>query len=254
MGTDRRPSHPYLDHPGPIPIAHRGGALERAENTMAAFANAVELGYRYVETDVHATVDNVVVAFHDNDLARVTDGDTHGLISELLWSVVADARVGGERIPQLEEVMTTWPQLRVNIDPKTDTAVEPLIDVLDRTGSLDRVCIGAFSDERLQRFDDRFGDAVCLGLGPNAVRRLRFWLPLRQVPGRVAQVPPVYRGVPLTDRCLIRRAHRHGIAVHVWTIDDRAHMEKLLDRGADAIMTDRPALLKQVFQERGLWQ
>ena len=87
------PTHPYLDHPGPIPFAHRGGAEVHPENTMEAFAAAVDLGYRYLETDVHVTTDGVLIAFHDDRLDRVTD--RQGLVAELSWPEVREARVAG---------------------------------------------------------------------------------------------------------------------------------------------------------------
>lgn len=246
-------SHAFLDHTGPAAIAHRGGALENVENTMAAFAHSVELGYSYAETDVHATADGVVVAFHDDNLARITKGVHTGLIRDLSWDEFRRIPIGEqERIPRLEEVLTTFPDLRLTIDPKSDSAAGPLMRVLEQT-NLDRVCIGAFSDARLDRFAERFGDRLCMGLGPRAVTRLRLGLSLAQVLGRVVQIPPARFGIPLTDRWMIRAARRRGLAVHVWTIDERHQMETLLDRGVDGIMTDKPGLLRQVFEERGLW-
>ena len=118
--------HPYLDTSGPIPIAHRGGAGEWPENTMPAFQGAVDLGYEYVETDVHATADGVLVAFHDDRLDRVTD--KVGKISELRWNDVKAALVDGqEPIPLFSELMRSFPELKVNIDTKSNEAVEPLI-------------------------------------------------------------------------------------------------------------------------------
>ena len=127
-----RDPHPFLRHPGhPLPaaIAHRGYSARYPENTMAAFAAAVELGYRVVETDVHATADNVLVVFHDSRLDRLTD--RRGLLSEKNWPELCRVRVGGrEPIPRLEDLLKTWDDLRVNIDPKQDSAVGPLLDVL----------------------------------------------------------------------------------------------------------------------------
>ena len=127
-----RALHPFLRHPGhPLPaaIAHRGYSARYPENTMAAFAAAVELGYRVVETDVHATADNVLVVFHDSRLDRLTD--RRGLLSEKNWPELCRVRVGGrEPIPRLEDLLKTWDDLRVNIDPKQDSAVGPLLDVL----------------------------------------------------------------------------------------------------------------------------
>ncbi|MDQ6928536.1 MAG: glycerophosphodiester phosphodiesterase [Actinomycetota bacterium] len=244
----------YLDHPGPLPLAHRGGAGDYPENTMTAFAAAVEMGYRYVETDVHATADGTLVAFHDEDLDRVTDRT--GKIRELSWDEVRAARVSGEPIPLLEELLGTWPDLRVNIDMKHDTAIEPLVEVLRKTNANDRVCVGAFSDTRLARFRNLSSDRVCTSMGPLAIARLRaasWGAPVGHVGGACSQVP-VRRGpFPVADRRYLDTAHARGIRVHIWTIDDAPEMDRLLDLGVDGIMTDRPAVLKEVLVRRGQW-
>ena len=246
---------PFLDHPGPIPFAHRGGASEAPENTLPAFEHAVGLGYRYLETDVHATADGVLVAFHDDRLDRVTD--MQGRIDELTWSEVSRARVDGrEPIPLLEDVLGAWPEVRVNIDPKADSSVEPLIETLRRTAAVDRVCVGAFSDERIDRVRAGLGERLCTGMGPDELVGLIRAFQGEDVTFRsqAAQIPPVDpKGRPLATPELIEVAHRHGIAVHVWTIDDPDEMRHLLDLGVDGIMTDRPAVLREVFEERGIW-
>ena len=245
---------PFLDHPLPIPFAHRGGAGDWPENTLRAFAGAVALGYRYVETDVHATADGALVAFHDDVLDRVTDG--RGAIAALPWSTVRQARVGGEPIPLLEEILGTWPELRVNIDAKQDGSVRPLLETLRRTNAWERVCIGAFSDARLAAVRRLSGDRVCTTLGPWAIRRLWFagyGVPVGPLAGACVQVP-VRRGrVTVITPRFLRAAHRRGLQVHVWTVDERAEMERLLDLGVDGIMTDRPAVLKEVLVRRGRW-
>lgn len=245
-------AHPYLDWPGPIPFAHRGGASDAPENTMPAFEYAVDLGYRYVETDVHVTSDGVLVAFHDSDLARTCGRP--GRISDLPWSDVRTALVDGKApIPLLEDLLGTWPELRVNIDCKSDRAVDALVATLRRTNSVRRVALGAFSDGRLRRLRRALGDDVATVLGPGAVAALRFGR-LRKHPAVAAQVPVRQGPLTVTDERFVERAHRAGLAVHVWTIDDADEMRQLLDMGVDGIMTDKPQVLKQVFEERGLWQ
>jgi glycerophosphoryl diester phosphodiesterase len=233
--------------------AHDGG--EVIENTMSAFAAAVDLGYRYVETDVHATADGHLVAFHDDRLDRVTD--RQGLIRDLPWQEVKAARVGpNEHVPLLEDLLGTWPQLRVNIDPKHDNAVEPLIAVLRRAAAIDRVCVSAFSDRRIRRVRSALGPALCTGMGPAAIGRLRaasYGVPTGVLANDCAQVPTRQGRVRLVDERFIRAAHARGIAVHVWTIDDEAEMEHLLDLGVDGIMTDRAVLLRDVLERRGVW-
>src|SRR5919106_3216376 len=161
---------PFLDWPGPLAFAHQGAhaGAGPSENTMASFEAAVALGYRYLETDTHATADGVLVAFHDDHLDRLTDRS--GVIGDMPWADVRAARVRGrDEIPLLEDVLSSWPDVRVNIDPKHDAAVDPLIDLVERTGSVDRVCIGAFSDQRLARRPRALGDRICTSTGPREV-------------------------------------------------------------------------------------
>ena len=162
---------PFLDWPYPIPFAHRGGASDKPENTLAAFERAVELGYRYVETDAHLTADGVLLAFHDHVLDRVTDRT--GVVADLPWAEIQQARVDGEPIPLLEDLLGAWRDVRVNIDPKHDAAVGPLVDLLGRCNAFDRVCVAAFSDRRLTRVRRMSGGRVCTALGPTGITRMR---------------------------------------------------------------------------------
>ncbi|MET0323936.1 MAG: glycerophosphodiester phosphodiesterase [Ilumatobacteraceae bacterium] len=245
------PRHPYLDWPGPIAFAHRGGASEAPENTLPAFERAIGLGYHYLETDVHATADGVVVAFHDDDLMRTCGRPGH--ISELPWKDVATARVDGrEPIPLLSDLLEAFPAARFNIDCKTDRVVGPLGDELDRNGALSRVCVGSFSDRRLARIRRRFGPELCTSYGSVELGVLRvFGLSRPSVPA--VQAPVTWHGRTLIDEPFVRRAHRRRLEVHAWTIDDASEMAHLLDLGVDGIMTDRPAVLRDVLTARGQW-
>jgi glycerophosphoryl diester phosphodiesterase len=248
---------PFLDWPGPLAIAHQGAHFDGAtgENTMESFEAAVALGYHYLETDTHATSDGVLVAFHDDHLDRLTDRT--GAISDLPWAEVRAARVRDRHeIPLLEDVLAAWPDVRVNIDPKHDAAVDPLIELIRRTDSVDRVCVGAFSDARLARVRSALGDRICTSMGPRQVRRLV--LASRGVPGRrfsaaCVQVPVRHGPVTLVSDRLVAAAHRRDLQVHVWTINDAAEMHRLFDLGVDGIMTDRPDVLKAVLEARGSW-
>jgi glycerophosphoryl diester phosphodiesterase len=250
------PPWPFLDHPGPLAFAHRGGAIDCPENTMVAFERAVALGYRYLETDVHVTADGVLLAFHDDRLDRVTDRT--GEIAALPYAEVAEARVDGqEPIPRLDELLGSFPDARVNIDPKHDGSVDALIEVLRHTGAVDRVCIGAFSGRRLRRLRAELGPELCTSLGPAEVATLRLDASrdrARRWPAGCAQVPERARGLTLVDERFVRAAHRSGLQVHVWTVDDPDAMHRLLDLGVDGIMTDRPAVLREVLENRGQWR
>jgi glycerophosphoryl diester phosphodiesterase len=251
--------YPFLDHDGPIAFAHRGGTAHGLENSMAAFGGAVSLGYRYLETDVRATLDGQLVAFHDPTLDRVTDRT--GVVARLSWREVRLAMIGGvEPIALLGDVLEAWPHVRVNIDPKADSAVGPLIDLLRSRGAVDRVCVGSFSDERLRRVRSFLGPRLCTSMGPQEVARLRMaaWklLPRAAVSQRAGcvQLPIRHGRVRLVEPRLLGTAHELGLPIHVWTINDPNEMRRLLDLGVDGLVSDEVAKLRAVLEERGLWR
>jgi glycerophosphoryl diester phosphodiesterase len=250
---------PYLDTTGPIALAHRGASKDQPENTMAAFESAVDLGYRYLETDVHVTRDGMLIAFHDDRLDRVTHHK--GLISDLDWSEIKQARVDGqEPIPLLEDLFDRWPQVRINLDPKSDAAVAPLIKIIKDRKLVERVCIGSFSGDRLKIFRESFGREICTSMGPMDVFRLRmtslpFPAPFQQqsFAAQCVQVPLTRWGLPIIDKLFVSTAHKLGLRVHVWTINDETEMIRLLDLGVDGLISDEAKLLKSIFTSRGLW-
>jgi glycerophosphoryl diester phosphodiesterase len=247
----------YLDAATPLAFAHRGGAENEAENTGVAFARAIELGYRYVETDTQASRDGVALVFHDGTLTRMT-GDRRR-ISELTWADLSTVRIRGEAaIQRLDEVLDTWPHVRFNIDVKAENAIKPTLDAVRAAGALDRVLLASFSDARLARIRRELGPKVATSMGVREVARL--WANARlgrriRVPEGVvaAQIPVRQSGIPVLSRRLIAYAHRLGLHVHVWTIDQPAEMNDLLDLGVDGIMTDRVEVLREVYRARGVW-
>jgi glycerophosphoryl diester phosphodiesterase len=259
----RAADHAFFDNGGlPLAFAHRGGALTGdsvgLENTMVAFEAAVQLGYRYVETDVHATADGQVLAFHDPTLERVTD--RIGRISELPYAEVSRALIGGrEVLPLLHDVLSSWPELRLNIDAKSAGAIEPLARVITEHRAWERVCVASFSPIRLHQLRTTLGPRVASSysaLGVAALRLLPANLHARTAGrvGHAAQVPVRQGPLEIVTASFIARAHEVGKHVHVWTIDAPEEMRRLLDLGVDGIMTDRIDLLRDVFVARGLWR
>jgi glycerophosphoryl diester phosphodiesterase len=248
---------PFLDLPRPHAFAHRGGAAHAPENSWTAFEHAVKLGYAYLETDARATSDGKLVAFHDRTLNRVTG--VPGRIGALPYREVAALRVAGtEPIPLIEDLLGAWPDVRFNIDLKDEPGIGLLPGVLRRTGAWDRVCVTSFSGGRLRAARGLFDRPVCMATSPATIaavrysirpappallaRRLARWgVRCAQVPGRVA------------NSSFMRRAHGLGLDVHVWTINTGDQMARLLDMGADGIMTDDIVTLRDVLIERGQW-
>lgn len=216
------------------------------------------MGFRYIETDARLTADGTVIAFHDATLDRLTD--CRGRISELDWTEVADARVHGtEPIPTLETVLSAWDDVRFNIDPKCDEVVAPLADLIRRLDMVERVCFGSFKARRTARLGRILGPAACRSLGPAGVARLRaaslgLPVPVAGAGASCVQVPASIEGRRLVDSRFIAQAHRNGLQVHVWTVDDADQMHQLLDIGTDGLMTDRPSVLRRVLESRGAWR
>ena len=253
----------YLDDPGPvIAFAHRGGAyhpeVEGLENTLAAFRHAVSLGYRHLETDVHVTRDGVLLAFHDSVLDRVTD--RRGEIAALTLAEVREALVAGrEAVPTLAELFDAFPDARFNIDLKSEGAVSALAELIAERDAWDRVLVGSFSPRRTARFRSLTGGRVPTCATPAEIAAFRV------LPRRLAdlvtrsrfqafQVPHKRKWFTVVTPGFVRRAHAAGRQVHVWTIDDAAEMNTLLDRGVDGIFTDRTDILRDVLIARGQWR
>lgn len=245
----------FLDHSVPFGFAHQGGDDVAPGNTDASFAHAVSLGYRYLESDVRATSDGVLVVFHDDDLEALTG--VPGRIEDCTWAEVAELRVAGEHpIPRFDDVVGRYENVRFNIEPKADTAVEPLIDAIGRLGLLDRILVGSFDDSRVRKVAAAVGPKLATSPGRLGVAKLFLLALLRPdstVPYAAVQIPSKLSFVPLVSSWSIARFHRLGLQVHVWTINDETEMVRLVDQGVDAIMTDRTELLRRVLRSREQW-
>ncbi len=253
-----------LDQPGSVlAFAHRGGAehpeVTGLENTLFAFEHAVALGYRYLETDVHVSLDGVLLAFHDDVLDRVTDAT--GAISRLRHDEIREARIGGrEPVPTLAEVFDALPaDTHFNIDIKSLGAVHALAHFVSARAAQDRVLVGSFSGRRLHEFRDLTSATIATSASPAEV--LAFTgAPNLSVARRLGrgfdalQVPHRHRSLSVTNPRLVRRAHAAGKQVHVWTIDEAEEMRALLALGVDGLMTDRTDVLKAVLVEDRRWR
>jgi glycerophosphoryl diester phosphodiesterase len=258
----RASDYAYFDNAGhPIAFAHRGGSVSadfRFENTMRSFSAAVDLGYRYLETDVNVTSDGVLVAFHDTTLHRLTGHPAS--VSELSYAELANVRVGGsEPIPRFDELLSTWPDVRLNIDAKSPASVPLLAAAIRAHRAWDRVCVGSFSATSLYRTRRLLTERVPTSFSAPGAATLRLLpgRPLQRVllrNGVAAQVPVRNRGINVITPHFVDRAHELGKHVHVWTIDKADEITRLLDLGVDGIFTNRIDVLREVFMARGIWR
>lgn len=216
------------------------------ENTAAAFASAHAAGAEYIETDCQVTADGHVVLFHDDTLQRLT-GDSRAVAevrTNELESLFADH--GG--LLTVADALDAFPGIRFNIDVKTFAAAEPLGPVV--ASHAHRVLVTSFSDRnRLAALDSsmRAGAGIrpATSGGRSVIARLRALSAARLSPTRTlreidaVQIPEAHGGIRLFTPSLLRAAHRHGVEVHVWTVNDPADMTRLIAAGADGIVTDR---------------
>lgn len=247
---------------GPLAIAHRGGAkipdLRGAENTLRAFRHAVDLGYRYLETDVHASRDGVLFAFHDSSVERLTR--MAGQICDLTAGDIGALDVEGEVIPRFVDLLEAFPDARFNIDIKARAATPLLAELLARTRANDRCCVASFSDERIREFRRLTHGRVTTGAARTEITRFlaeparRADAYRRRAGFSVLQLPVRLRGLPVIRPWVVRRAHAAGVHVHAWTVDDAATITEMIDLGIDGIFTDRTDVLKDVLSARNAWR
>lgn len=234
-------------------FAHRGGSLEAPENSLRAFQRAFSLGFIEMETDIRGTRDGIAVVHHDAILDRTTD--RVGQVKDMTWSEVSRARIHGhEPMLRLEELLEAMPDARFTLDAKDEAAVPALLAALTRTRAQDRVCIGSFSHRRLSQV--RRSASLTTSASPREVARFVVATAAGRrasLPADFLQVPPNIGRRQLVDGRFVAAAHAAGLEVHVWTIDSPGRMHELLDLGVDGIMTDRPSVLREVLQTRGLW-
>jgi glycerophosphoryl diester phosphodiesterase len=247
----------YGSEPAPLALAHRGGAALAPENTLAAFGLSSALGLRYLETDVRLTSDGQLVCFHDATLDRVTDG--RGEVRHHDLAGLRRLRVHGrEPVPTLAEALEAFPDARFTIDLKDRAAIAPLVQLLRCRGIRERVCLAGAWDGALATVR-REVPGVRTALGWRSLSALVSSSRTgarpspRLATGEFAHVPLRLGRVPVFVERLVEGAHRIGVRVVVWTVDDVPDMHRVLDAGVDGVITDRPDLLREVLIARGQW-
>jgi glycerophosphoryl diester phosphodiesterase len=220
---------------------------------------------------VHATADGVVVVIHDETVERTTDGT--GLVRSLSLAALQRLDAGyrfhapdgawpfrdrGIRVPTLDALLEAFPDVPLNIEVKqAEPAIEALVlATLDRHGARTRTLLAAEDGIIMTRIRAAAPEVVTSLSAPEVaefVYRLRDGnLTGYRPPGVALQVPPAFRDVQIVTEASVAAAHDLGLEVHVWTINDEAEMDRLLDVGIDALMTDFPARGAALLRRRGL--
>lgn len=247
---------PYFEPARPRVFAHRGLALDAPENTLLAFAHALAVGVDHVETDVHASRDGVAMVAHDDDLSRV--GGSSDRVDALTAAELARLDLGaGQHMPTLAEALDAFPDLRFNIDLKSEASIAPTIEAIRRTRAEQRVLLTSFSEQRRRAALRMLPGVATSASGPRFALALAASV-VRATPAvrraltgiHAVQIPERALGLSTVTPARIRAFHSAGVEVHVWTINEPAIMARLLDLGVDGIVTDRADLALEVISRR----
>ena len=264
------PGRPFLISDTPLNIAHRGANRLAPENTLKSFEAALNLGADILELDVHLTQDGEAVVCHDARVDRTTNG--RGTIGEMTFEDLRALDAGyrftpdggqtypyrgqGIRIPTFREVLERFPNARLNTELKTpDFALADAVwEVIQNTGAQERVLVASFHHEVLCRFRSISGGSVVTSASPKEVRTFYTLLKIGlagwyQPKFYAFQVPEYHEQLQVITARFIRMAHAKNLRVHVYDVNDRETMERLLSMGVDGIITDFPDLLTETLAE-----
>ncbi|KFF59598.1 glycerophosphodiester phosphodiesterase [Cryobacterium sp. MLB-32] len=251
---DRRPSV-FLARPGSRVIAHRGLAIDAPENTLLAFLAALSNGATHLETDVHASLDAVAVISHDADLARL-GRDVR--IDQLTVRELTRVDLGhGQGVPSLAEALDAFPEALFNIDIKADSAVDPTVRAVLAARATPRVLITSFSESRRRRAVDLLPGVATSASSAGVLKALvaATFAPrstLRHTLSGISavQVPPTSGVLRIVTPRFVRAVQAVGVEVHVWTVNEVADMEHLLDLGVNGLVTDRADIASELISRR----
>jgi glycerophosphoryl diester phosphodiesterase len=258
--------HPVLQG-GPLLIAHRGGAGLMPENTLAAFRDAADRWQAdMIEMDVRASADGRCVVIHDETVDRTTNGQ--GRVADLTLGELQQLDAGyhftrdggrtypmrgqGARIPTIDEVLSALPAMRLTVESKSAAAQAPLFRAIAAHNATARVVAAGERNAFRTSFHTYPGpkSASLEEAMPFFVMHRFFLAGFASVPADVVQTCEVYRGKRILTPRLVRDFHRRGVLVHVWTVNEIADMERLLDWGVDGLVTDRPDRLAELLHRR----
>ncbi|WP_169513886.1 glycerophosphodiester phosphodiesterase [Halalkalibacillus halophilus] len=271
--------HEFFEHEneGPLVISHRAGDLIAPGNTMTAIQMSHDLGVDIVEVDIHITADGELVLLHDPTVDRTTDGE--GAIIDFTLEEFLNLDAGytfedqegefsfrniGIYKPTVREMFEEFPDMKYMLEVKDTNPEMYYEEIVDRLWELiveydmiDNVMMSSFDQNLIRMFNERAEGQIALGSGRetafNFVMTHKFFARNFFEPtGQVMQLPKENRYFNFFEDRIINGAHRRGMGIHYWTINDEQTMREMIDADVDGIITDRPDLLIEILQEKGM--
>ena len=232
-----------------IGLSHRGNSKRFIENSFEAFNSVIQMGYKYIETDLRMTLDGEVIAFHDPDLKRLFNLDLQ--VRDLTFNEIANLfKEKNCTLLSLENALMKFPEIHFNIDLKVEEVIQDSIKVVTDLNALDRVCFASFRSSRTEKVLQQNKNTI-VSMGMKDVALFKFFK-FHNKKIKIIQIPLKWKGIKILTRNLIQKAHKSNLLVHVWTINDRKIINNLIDLGVNGIVTDEPELLMEIMKERDL--
>ena len=232
-----------------IGLSHRGNSKNFIENSFEAFNSVIQMGYKYIETDLRITLDKEVIAFHDPDLKRLFNLDLQ--VKDLTFEEIAGLFKEKEcRLLTLEDALKKFPDIYFNIDLKIKEVIQDSIKVVADMNAFNRVCFASFHSGHTEKVLKHNQNAM-VSMGLKDVALFKFFKAYDKNI-KIMQIPLKWKGIKILTRNLIQNADKNNLLVHVWTINDRKTINNLIDLGVNGIITDEPELLMETMKERDL--
>jgi len=232
-----------------IGLSHRGNSKEFIENSFEAFNSVVQMGYKYIETDLRMTLDKQVIAFHDLDLKRLFGIDV--LVKDLTFNEIDYLfRDKNCKLLTLEDALKSFPDTNFNIDLKENNVTKDSIDIVSNLNAFHRVCFASFNSRRTKEVLN-FNQNASVSMGLKDVAKFKFFKTYNKNI-KFLQIPLVWNGIRVVTKNLIKKAQDKGLLVHVWTINNKKSMNDLINIGVNGIVTDEPRMLMEVMRNKNL--
>ena len=232
-----------------IGLSHRGNSKKFIENSYEAFNSVIQMGFKYIETDLRMTLDREVIAFHDPDLKRLFNLDLQ--VKDLTFNEISNLfREKKCSLLTLEDALKKFPEIHFNIDLKVNEVIEESIKVIADLDGFDRVCFASFYSSHTEKVLKQNKNAI-VSMGMKDVALFKFFK-FHNKKIKIIQIPLKWKGIKVMTKNLIQKANKSNLLVHAWTINERKTINYLIDIGVNGIVTDEPELLMKIMKERDL--